>query len=398
MAAGAIASEIQEIAGRPRLSFLEGLRGIAALYVMFHHMSRQLWPGPGFQGSVPPVGYQRLITVPLAYGHLAVDLFIVLSGFCLMLPVIRAGGRLRAGTWGFLRRRARRILPPYYAALLLSLVLIRLLISTQTGTPWDHSVPVTAAGLLTHLFMVHDVYTSHFQVWKQIDHPLWSVALEFQIYLIFPPLVWLWNRIGGIAATAVAVFAVGLGSFALHFSPVKILFFDYIALFCLGVAACAAATSDIAPWPAIRRRVPWRSITLLAFAALVLLNIFFNEADRAALLCEPLVGIFSAALLVTLSISPRSLLRNCVQWKPIVFVGTFSYSLYLIHAPLIQLIWQYALKPAHLGPVTVFFLLLSVGSVIILGISYGFFILCERPFLIPARSSARADLPAVPAI
>jgi peptidoglycan/LPS O-acetylase OafA/YrhL len=224
------------------------------------------------------------------------------------------------------------------------------------------------------------------------------VALEFQIYLIFPPLVWLWNRIGGIAATAVAVFAVGLGSFALHFSPVKILFFDYIALFCLGVAACAAATSDIAPWPAIRRRVPWRSITLLAFAALVLLNIFFNEADRAALLCEPLVGIFSAALLVTLSISPRSLLRNCVQWKPIVFVGTFSYSLYLIHAPLIQLIWQYALKPAHLGPVTVFFLLLSVGSVIILGISYGFFILCERPFLIPARSSARADLPAVPAI
>ena len=52
------------------------------------------------------------------HGHYAVAVFIVLSGFCLMLPVTRdPNGRLPGGFAAYLGRRARRILPPYYAAL-----------------------------------------------------------------------------------------------------------------------------------------------------------------------------------------------------------------------------------------------------------------------------------------
>src|SRR5437660_75394 len=101
---------------RFRLDFLDGIRGLAALYVALFHVSyaRQSLPEPA-----------RHLTDWLQFGHYAVGVFIVLSGYCLMLPVARsADGRLRGGVGSYLRRRAWRILPPYYAALVLALALV----------------------------------------------------------------------------------------------------------------------------------------------------------------------------------------------------------------------------------------------------------------------------------
>src|SRR5689334_14248080 len=87
-----------------RLAFLDGIRGLAALYVVFHHaylftrsdrssaITQELW----------------------GQGRVAVDIFIVLSGFCLMLPVVQSSVKCVPG--GFLKyflRRAARILPAY---------------------------------------------------------------------------------------------------------------------------------------------------------------------------------------------------------------------------------------------------------------------------------------------
>jgi peptidoglycan/LPS O-acetylase OafA/YrhL len=58
-------------------------------------------------------------------GHFAVTAFIVVSGFCLMLPVARAGRRLRGGTGVFLLRRFCRIAPPMYAAVLLAVLILQ---------------------------------------------------------------------------------------------------------------------------------------------------------------------------------------------------------------------------------------------------------------------------------
>jgi peptidoglycan/LPS O-acetylase OafA/YrhL len=387
--------EIQGVEGRIRLTYLDGLRGLAALYVMLHHMSLEVWPDQQFNGG----GYavERLITRPLAFGHYAVDLFIVLSGFCLMLPVVGSGGKIKGGTWGFLRRRARRILPPYYAALLLSLILIWTLISKPTGTPWDQCVAVTPGGLLAHVCMLQDLCGTRFNVWAQIDHPLWSVAVESHIYLLFPLLIWLWNRVGGVRALMASLLAIAAGNVLLHLSPVKILCFNFTILFCMGVAACAAAHSDVAPWPAIRRRMPWRLITLLSLAGFIALKIIYSEKDHASILFDPVLGAMCAALLVALSNSPRSRLRGCIQWNPIVFVGTFSYSLYLIHAPLIQVIWQYVLVPLQLDPVATFLAMVTIGSIIIVGMAYCFYLVWERPYMDRSVDSACQRLP-MPAV
>jgi len=131
--------------GRVEFAFADGLRALAALTIAIYHS--YLFTGHTGQARS---GLPRAMRV-LQLGHLAVPVFIVLSGFVLMLPVARrADGALAGGAAGFLRRRARRILPPYYAALALSLGLIAAapLLQSRGGTQWDSKLPVTGSGVL----------------------------------------------------------------------------------------------------------------------------------------------------------------------------------------------------------------------------------------------------------
>ena len=99
-------------APRVKLLFLDGMRGLTALYVLLFH----LYIPAGLSSAV-----QHGLSW-LRFGHYAVGVFIVLSGYSLMLPVARSqDGRIPGGVVDFFKRRARRILPPYYAAIVCSL-------------------------------------------------------------------------------------------------------------------------------------------------------------------------------------------------------------------------------------------------------------------------------------
>ena len=95
------------------------------------------------------------------------------------------------------------------------------------------------------------------------------------------------------------------------------------------------------------------------------------------------------ALLVAVSPSEKSdrlyAVRKVLNWRPLVLVGTFSYSFYLLHAPLLQIIWQYLLRPLKLSPFHEFLALSFAGLPAIIGISYLFHLLCERPFMRPPK-------------
>src|ERR1044071_5646265 len=104
---------------RLRMPFLDGLRGLSALYVAVFH-SFQVGGivqaddrlGRGIIGKA----IRALYYLFFCFGFYAVTIFIVLSGYSLMIPVARSmDGRIPGGAGAYMIRRARRIMPPYYA-------------------------------------------------------------------------------------------------------------------------------------------------------------------------------------------------------------------------------------------------------------------------------------------
>src|SRR4051812_49429650 len=167
--------------GEGRLVFLDGIRALGSLYVVLHHCC-QIYQDPS---ATPRYGYYAFI--PWLLRGRSVAVFMVLSGFCLMLPVAKSsGGALRDGFWGYLRRRARRILPPYYVSVALTLALIALVpgMNRASGEFWGRALPVfTKGNLLSHALLLHSLSPT----WNyRINPPLWTLGSEWALYFIFP--------------------------------------------------------------------------------------------------------------------------------------------------------------------------------------------------------------------
>jgi peptidoglycan/LPS O-acetylase OafA/YrhL len=377
-------------AERPHLRHLDGLRALAALYVVLHHVWLTIWPAPA--GHALPTETAALAGV-LAFGHLAVAVFIVLSGFCLTLPVVRDGG-LAGGARRFFARRARRILPPFYAALALSLVLIWTVLGEPSGTHWDIAIPVDAAGYVGNALLLQDMVGQ-----SQANHVFWSIAVEWQIYLAFPLLVLLWSRLGplraavaGIGVALVLALAVGtvreVGPFVLAgLTP------QFLALFVLGMLAATIAASPARRWRVARDALPWAPVSLaLAIGVAATCVLLGREHVLEHLVgVDLLVGLAVGSSLVAASRPGAGRLRAALGSPLPYFLGSFAYSTYLVHAPLLELWWRSAIQPLGLSSGTSFAALALTGVPFVLALSYGFFLLVERRCLSKGQSAAAAE-------
>jgi peptidoglycan/LPS O-acetylase OafA/YrhL len=88
-------------------------------------------------------------------------------------------------------------------------------------------------------------------------------------------------------------------------------------------------------------------------------------------------------------VRPRRLLAS----RPALWLGLFSYSIYLIHAPIVGVLDKYAFGPMDLSPFATFAITLALGLPVILALSYGFHLLFEAPFLRHRDLSALRTLP-----
>lgn len=350
------------------------MRAVAALVVVVNHAYAQIW-NPG--EVAPPGGVLSVFTYSLVAGHLSVAVFIALSGFCLALPLLRNQGEL-GSPLAFFKRRARRILPPYYGALALTLGLIWTIIGEPTGSIWDVAQRVTPTAVISHVLLLQDLFAT-----GSINYVFWSIAVEFQIYLVFPLLVAAWKRFGP--------YPVVLGSLALGyaltygFAETRVYRANphFLGLFALGMLAAFVALSNEARYVRARESFPWVAVGLLALVPVAVLSAYWG-IDRSIANFPALdlfIGVATAAALVVSSRSSTSWLRRALSFAPISFIGIFSYSLYLIHAPLLQIIWQYGLRHTSLTLEAQFGLMMSVGLALILGASYLFYRLFEEPFM-----------------
>ncbi|HET7541718.1 MAG TPA: acyltransferase [Polyangiaceae bacterium] len=368
-----------------RLEYLDGLRAVAALYVVLFHA------GLGFlDPGRPLVGFARNLQRALSFGHDAVAVFIVLSGYCLMLPVARAEGQLVRGIGNYIARRAWRILPPYFATVFGSLLLITAIpvLETPTKTIWADTFPAFEFGpIASHLLLIHNLSPA----WSnRINGPLWSVATEWQIYFFFPfVLLPLWRRFGA-TVTVLSGFVLGGGFTFIAPSAATSAASWYLGLFALGM--CAAGV-DFSTRPAerwLRERVPWRWVNLGFLAAVACgTTLLIKHWFRFMPYSDALVGAATASGLLYLSPHAlrhpsekrhKPLALRVLSSGPLLLVGRFSYSLYLTHLPIVALCY-FALRPLELSPNAEMLSLVLLSLPLSLLVAYAFFWVFERRFV-----------------
>lgn len=385
----------KELNSNYKLLYLDGVRALAAIYIVMHHAVLQYYE-MDVKNLAGLTGLKKLSILVFFQGRLSVDLFIVLSGFCLMLPVIRGNYQLKGGAILFYKKRLIRIIPPYFFAMLVSIVLIWLFIGQKTGTHWDVSIPFTYKDVIAHVLLIHDVFSSH---GAKINHAFWSIAVECRIYVLFPLMVFLWRKIGwlySVLITIVISYLLYTGMlYAQHFYPDINLSTPgvnpYLILFALGMLAAdiSFASNKFAAW---KNKMPW----MLLFAmSIILYIIVWKVIDRWVInpdafsreLIDIMFGLCCFLLLIIsskaqyINTGAYNWLYKILSWQPLVFVGSFAYSIYLIHAPLVQIITEYFISPLHLSRYVSTMVAVLVALVLIMPLSYLFFVFCERPFM-----------------
>jgi peptidoglycan/LPS O-acetylase OafA/YrhL len=381
-----------------RLEFIDGLRGLAALLILVYHA----W---GFSGAP-----WNVVWNPLASGYVGVHLFLVISGFCIYWPF--ANGRsmsLREFGW----RRFRRIAPPYYAAFALFGVVA--LLCAHFSWVWPETPRVSLRGLakttVTHALFLHNLLPNHILA---VAGPFWSIGLEMQLYLAMPLLAAAAARWGirtavVIAALAtfgyragVSIYVGGPASFAAgELSVAYVVNYSFLGRwveFALGMwAAVLVARARFSP----KSSALLGAGSLLFFVAAIASTAAWGKFN---VLADPLFGAAFFLTLLTAAAGAhvgRSPFARVLCWKPLCGLGLISYSLYLLHSPIIRWMIELA-RPFVSEPVQLFLLTIIIGAPLIVGLSFVFFLVFEKPFLNAPKKqnrppAARAQLQPVPA-
>jgi peptidoglycan/LPS O-acetylase OafA/YrhL len=299
-----------------RIAGLDGIRGLAALFVVIHHC---------FLASFP--GYPRM-TGPwwagwMIYGHLAVVVFIVLSGFSLAVAPARHGWRLN-GLGRYAHRRAWRILPAYWPALVFSLLMVWFVLP-QAGTDTPAVRSVVVYGLL-----IQDVTGA-----PSPNGAFWSIAIEAQLYVLLPFLLLLVRKRGlALMLLVVTLPVLVVGTFGSSVPVIDLFtrFTPQLAVgFALGVLAAGLATSERWSGAPLNWLAVWAFLPPLILIAVMTPAWTFEHYFWVDLAVMPAIGLLLAAL----GTGQARRVAAVLDVRPLRSLGGFSYSLYLVHAPIV---------------------------------------------------------------
>jgi peptidoglycan/LPS O-acetylase OafA/YrhL len=360
-----------------RSTALDALRGVAALGVFVFHAWLYSLP-------VPSAGAREgLGDFVLHELRLGLVLFFVLSGFLLYGPWVAASlGRRPAPAPGeYARRRAARILPAYYVALIGSIALLWPL----DGTPGVRLPP--ADGL--PLFAIFAQNATGPTVMK-LNPPMWTLAVEVSFYAVLPFLGWAALRLGRRRAAQsllpLALIAAGVAFNAwlaaerpgLPYAkslPAMLPYFAFGMLAAIAVhgrrlpaprllaAAGALLVAGDAVWHALRD----------AAGTPADLSIVVRDVPAAAGFALVIAAVASAAATRTASAGAL---------RPLAALGVVSYGFYLWHVPVLLWLRGHGLLP--LDPVGA----AVVGGAVSLALAAGSWRFVERPAIAWARVPA----------
>ncbi|MET3843518.1 acyltransferase [Bradyrhizobium sp. OAE829] len=302
---------------------LDGLRGLAACMVLVSHVSNVtgLWGGLFGSGG----------------GQVGVMVFFVLSGY-LISGLYLDRSFTTASVQDYLIRRAARVLPMFYFIVTIALVL--------------HTVQ-SRTGLLVSIYPVSlDQAFWHYAILSGAS-VLWTIPVEIHFYLLFIGVWWLRTRIGNVWLGAICVSAM-VFYWAL---PVQVpdrprVFPYYLVFFLAGMLVERLLPMRRQPtlsWPWSWILAPAAALPFLIYPNIWLT--FFNpsgwlaRAEYQQMWHDPLSVMAVSALLIAALLSRP--IKALLSTRIMIYLGTISYSMYLLHHPVIDMLAIHTSLRAH---------------------------------------------------
>ena len=355
---------------RTRMPELDTIRGIAVLLVLFFH-------GFGFRYGLGGLsGIPKLFVAATLPGWVGVNLFFVLSGFLITGILLESKSKTDYYR-SFYIRRALRILPIYYAVLVLLAVL------TRTGWVNRH---VSWAFLGLSFFYLSNI-TELFGVPMQFG-VLWSLAVEEHFYLLWPVAVRSLSRHRVVIAGAVICIVCPCLRAFYFIRGYNIDGYTWLVADGLATGAVLAA---LARGPCGTRGRMWCVVSTCFVASLIMFGvgypygIFLASRLLGMTLRETALNLFFAGTLALTLLLGTSRWEAIVNWPVLRFFGDISYCVYLIHMLVFDLEDRFmgrlfpSLSPAgHFGLMVLRFVIAATFTVAIASLSRTYF---ENPFL-----------------
>ncbi len=275
------------------------------------------------------------------------DIFFVISGFVITSLLLNEHRSKSYSILTFYERRIRRIFPALFFTMFVSALMALAIFTPSDLQPFSQSVVATTLFLSNVFFWSQAGYFDASADAKPLMHT-WSLGVEEQFYLVFPLFLYLvlrWQH----QRSAIIILCAAIVSFVTSV---------------YGVATHPSAAFYLAPtrfWelligsllaleflPELRHRY-MRELTSLIGAGFILYAVLTYSNNTPFPGLSALLPCLGAALLIHSGGSGTSVLRSLLNWRPIVFIGLISYSLYLLHWPLIVFFTQYSIDSPTLS-------------------------------------------------
>ena len=291
---------------------IDGLRAVAVISVLVFHIGLSR-----FQG-----------------GFVGVDVFFVISGYLISSIIFAEINASRFSIVGFYERRIRRIFPALFAMLAVSTVAAALCLLPSELVDYAKSMLSATCSASNIFFWLHSGYFDA-PTSKPLLHT-WSLAVEEQFYLTFPLLLLLVRRVfpRSLRAVVGVLFAGSLiaACIVVRRDPDTAFYMPYTRAWELLLGTLLS----LKILPALRVRYYRELAALIGLGMILWSVVFYTQATLfpgfSALL--PCVG---SALIIWAGEAGGSLVSKVLSWRPAVFIGLISYSLYLWHWPVIIL-------------------------------------------------------------
>jgi len=290
---------------------IDGLRAVAVLSVVAYHIG----------------------ALHLTGGYIGVDVFFVISGYLISSIVFSEIADSRFSIIAFYERRIRRIFPALFAMLLtFSAFAAVFLVPSELIEFGKTSLAATISG-------------SNFYLWKQsgyFDHrnanPLlhtWSLAVEEQFYILLPIFLVLVRRFfpQRLRISVVVLFLLSLVSSAIIVvkSPDTAFYMPYTRAWELLLGTMLS----LKMFPALRLSWQRNLAAVIGLGMIAGSDLLYRTTTLFPGL-SALIPCIGCALILGAGESGTSLVSSALSWRPVVFIGLISYSLYLWHWPVIM--------------------------------------------------------------